>query len=143
MIGLLSFIGLSLSPVPGIIASIPLAVLKLDYPPWIVPLAAMPLSFVQVLVVNFLWDQLQRLPLVQNTIEKKRSARIDELIATGGSFWPVFVTTPLVGPSLVMMFMRYAHIPLRRVALPMAASLMTLAIVITALCVYVPGWFAK
>jgi hypothetical protein len=141
--GAVSFVVLSIAPIPGIIASIPLAVLKLAYPPWIVPLIAMPLSFVQVLVVNYLWDQLQTLTAVKNVIEKKRSARVDALIASGGSFWPVYIATPLLGPSLIMMFMRYARISLRHVWLPMALSLMTLAVVVTALCVYVPAWFSE
>lgn len=140
--GAISFVLLSLSPVPGIAASIPLAILKLDYAPWLVPLVATPLAFVQVFVVNFLWDRLQKLTFVKNVLEKKRSARVDRMLTSGGSFLPVFLATPLIGPWGVMIFMKYGRVPLRRVALPIAASLSSLALVLTLLCVFIPTLFA-
>ena len=139
--GVASFVFFSVWPVPGIVASIPLAILKLDYPPLIVPLVATPLAFIQVLLVDVAWTQLQRLKPVRNVLEKKRSPRLDRILQSGGSFWPVFLGTPFLGPGLVMIFMRYANISLKKVGVPIFLSIFAVALVLTALCVFIPAWF--
>ncbi len=141
-LGALSFVLLSLSPAPGLLAAIPLAILKLGYPPWFVLLTATPLAYVQVFAVHLLWESLQKLSFVKNVIENKRSARVDSMLATGGSFVPVFLATPVIGPWGVVIFMKYGRVPLRKVALPIAVSLACIALVVTGLCVYVPAFFA-
>lgn len=137
------YVILSIQPFGGILASIPLAILALDYPWWLALLTAPALAYLQVPIIDLAWSLLERWPWFQRTLERKRSPRIERLLAGGGAFWTTFGAAPLVGPWVVMAFMRYAHVPQRRVALPIYLSMLAVGIVATALSVFVPGVFAE
>lgn len=142
--GDLLFAMLAVNPLTGIMTAIPMAIFKLDYPFWLPALIGVPLTYVQVIIIDVGWDQLNKYPWWQRTLDKRRSPRIEKLMASGGSFWSTAIVTPMVGPWIVMAFMRYAKIPQRRVALPILTGMSLAALVITSICVYAPqviaGW---
>jgi hypothetical protein len=122
--------------------AIPYAMLRLHAPGWLPVLVGLPLSYVQVLVVDGAWSVLAAWPPWHRFLERRRSARVERLLARRGSFWATAVAAPVIGPWLVMAFMRYANVPQRRVALPMLFGLGVNAIGIAAVCHFVPRLFA-
>lgn len=129
---------LAIEPFGGILAAIPIGILALGHPWWAWLLAAPLLAYVQVPVVDLCWDLLLRWPWWNRLLERKRSPRIERLMESGGAFWPVFVASPLVGPWVVMAFLRYAHVPQRRAAAPILLSMLAVTVVVVAACVFVP-----
>jgi hypothetical protein len=134
------YIGQSINPIAGLLVSVPWAILKMHYPLWIVLLSAPPLAYVQVVVADLLGSQLQRLRYVQKLLEK-RSPRVDKLLKSGGAFLPVMLATPFVGGWVVMLVMRYAKVPQKRVVAPILLSLVLLTVVLSVLCIAVPNLF--
>ena len=132
------FATLAINPIGGLVIAIPVAIFKLGYPLWLVVLAGVPLSYVQVIVVDAGWDQLNRMGWWRRLLESQRSPRIEKLMASGGSFWSTMIIAPLVGPWIVMAFMRYAQVPQRRVALPILLGMTVMASLITGLCFFAP-----
>lgn len=143
MSGYLAFALLAANPVGGLLVAIPFAMLKLEYSWWLTIVTGVPLAYLQVFVVDLSWGQLERLAWWQRMLKKSRGKWADRLVQSRGAFWITFVATPIIGPWLVMALMRWVGVPQRRVALPLLASMLTLASVITALCVFVPAVFAK
>lgn len=141
--GLIAFIMLSINPFGGLLVSIPLAVFKLHYPAWVAVVGGVPLAYVQVLFVDLAWDGLNRWDGFRSYLERKRSPRAEKLMASGGAFVPTMLFAPLIGPWVVMAFMRYARVPQRKVALPILLGLTWIATLITGACVYAPQWFTK
>ena len=137
------FATLAVNPVGGLMVAIPYAVLRLGYPAWITVLAGVPLAYVQVIVVDLGWTSLGRIGAWTRFLERRRSPRVERLIAARGGFWITLVCTPLLGPWLVMAFMRYAQVPQRRVALPILLGLGASATVLALLCVFVPRFFDR
>jgi hypothetical protein len=134
---------LAMNPIGGLPIAIPFAIFKLGYPVWLAFMIAVPCSYVQVLTVDLAWNQLNRLERWRAMFERQRSPRIEKLVASGGAFWPTLIIAPLVGPWIVMAFMRYAQVPQRRVALPILIGMACLAGIILALCVYMPQLLRK
>ena len=71
-------------------------------------------------------------------LERRRSARLERLCASRGAFWLTTALSPLIGPWLVMAFMRYAQVPLRRVALPLFLGLAWNGTAIALACAVAP-----
>ena len=126
----------------GILLAVPLALLHLDYPVWLVLLTAPALAYIQVLVVDLGWSALERWSWWRDMLERRRSRRVERLVESKGAFWATFVAAGLVSPWVVMAFMRYARLPQRRVALPIYLAMLTYTIVAAAICVFVPEWFS-
>jgi hypothetical protein len=63
----------------------------------------------------------------RDLLERRRSARIERLLQSRGGFWITFVLAPLIGPWLVMAFMRTVRVPQRRVALPIFLAMLCTA----------------
>lgn len=137
----LSYFLIAAQPFGGILVSIPLGYFSLDYPLWFLFVSSPPLAYVQVVVVDLLWTQLERWPRLRAFLDRRRSPRVERLLASRGAFWPTFTLTPLVGPWVIMAFMRYARIPQRRIALPILLSLTTVTVAVLAACTLVPHWF--
>jgi hypothetical protein len=137
-----AFALLAANPVGGLLVAIPFAILKLHYPPWLAVAAGTPLAYLQVVAVDLGWGLLVRIPAFGRFLERRRSARVERLVAARGAFWITFLTTPFLGPWLVMAFMRYANVRQRRIALPILASLACTAAVLAAACVLAPHAFA-
>ncbi len=139
----LSYVALAILPVGGILIAVPLALLHLNYPIWLVLLTAPALAYIQVLVVDLGWSALERWPRWRSMLERRRSRRVERLVESKGAFWATFVAAGLISPWVVMAFMRYARLPQRRVALPIYLSMLTVTIIVAAICVFVPGWFSS
>jgi hypothetical protein len=134
-----AFVTLAVNPVGGLLVAIPFAVFKLGYPVWLAVVAGIPLGYVQVLAVDLGWTWLARIPGWHRFLERRRSARVERLVAAGGSFWITLVLAPMLGPWLVMAFMRYAQVPQRKVALPILLGLSWIATAIGLACAFAPS----
>ncbi|MEW5849824.1 MAG: hypothetical protein AB2A00_13600 [Myxococcota bacterium] len=139
----LAFVTLAVSPVGGLVVAVPLAVFQLGYPAWVLLLLGPLLSYVQVIVVDVAWSRLERWPWFQGVLRRRRNARIERLMASGGAFWATFTLAPVVGPWMVMAFMRYANVSQRRVALPILLSMLCVTTALVAACHLAPQWFAE
>ena len=139
--GAAAFVVLAVNPFGGLLLAIPFAVLTLGYTAALAVLAGIPLAYVQVLAVDLGWTLLARWPWWHRMLERRRSPRLERLIAARG-FWLTVLLAPLVGPWLVMAFMRYARVPQRQVAAPILLGLSWVAAAIGATCVLVPRWWS-
>jgi len=137
--GFLFYVGWAVNPIGGLAVAIPFAVIKAHYPPWFVILSGVPLAYVQVIVVDLAWTTLERWPRWLPLIERRRSARLERLAASGGAFLPTTLLAPFVGPWLVMAVMRYARVPQRRVMAPILLGLAWMATVLATISVYAPS----
>lgn len=140
--GLVAFLLLAVNPIGGLLAAIPFAIFKLDYPAWFTVVVGVPCCYVQVLVVDVGWSQLERWHWFKHTVETRRGRWATRLLESRGAFWATYGATPFLGPWLVMALMRFAGVPHRHVAAAMVLSLITTSSVIAALCVYMPRLFA-
>lgn len=143
MAAFLAFALLAANPIGGLMVAIPFAVFSLDYAPWLTVVTGVPFAYLQVLVIDASWNRLERLGWWQRLLKKSRGKWADRLVQSRGAFWVTFVATPVIGPWLVMALMRWVGVPQRKVALALAASMVTAASVVAALCAYVPAVFAK
>lgn len=139
--GDVAFATLAANPIGGLLIAIPFGMLKLHYPAWLTIVAGVPLAYLQVPAVDVLWSTLERATWWRGLLERRRSARVEKLLASRGGFWITFAAAPFLGPWLVMAFMRYAHVPQRKVALPIVLALAATAAVVAALCAIVPALF--
>lgn len=137
----ISYFVVAMQPLGGILVSIPLGLLKLEYPLWFVVLSSPLLAYVQVPVVDLAWSLLLRIPGWKRLLERRRSPTVERLMASGGAFWTTFLAAPLVGPWVIMAFMRYAHVPQRRIALPILLSMLAVTLVTSTLCLVLPTLF--
>ncbi|MFT3843223.1 MAG: hypothetical protein QM723_39935 [Myxococcaceae bacterium] len=133
MSALVQFALLAANPVGGLLVAVPYALVRLDFPAWATVLAGAPLAYLQVVAVDLGWGLFDRFPAWRRLLEKRRSPRVERLLQSRGGFWITFVAAPLIGPWLVMAFMRYAQVPQRRVAAPILLSLLATAAVVAAL----------
>jgi xanthosine utilization system XapX-like protein len=134
----LAFVAMAINPIGGLLIAIPFAVLELDYPPWFALFVGVPLAYVQVLVIDVAWSTLARFPRWNAWLERRRSPRVNRLVESRGSFWLTLLLAPLIGPWLVMAFMRYARVPQKRVALPILLGLSWTGALITLATVWAP-----
>ena len=141
--GDVAFIALAMSPIGGLVLAIPYAAFELGYPMGVTLALGIPLAYLQVFAVDLLWSALCRWPRWQRLMARLRSARIERVLAARGGFWITFGSTPLVGPWVVMAFMRYAQVPHRRVALPIFLGICLAASVIATLCLAAPEVFGS
>ena len=143
MLGGLTYVLLSINPIGGLLIAIPFAMFELKYPAWVTFLIALPCCYVQVVVVDLGWTQLNRWQWFKALLERMRSPRIERLVATGGAFVPTMVAAPFIGPWVVMAFMRYAHVAQRRVALPILIGMSCQAIILISVCIFAPQLLSK
>ena len=141
MAGLIAFALLAVNPIGGLLAAIPFALLKMNYPPWAVVITGVPLSYLQVVFVDLGWSQLEKWSWWKRLIERSRGKWAQRLVASRGAFWVTFLATPFLGPWLVMALMRWAGVGQRVVALPILLSLVASSTIIAAMCVFVPKLF--
>lgn len=129
---------LALNPFGGLLLAIPYAKAVVGMSPWWAAAVGLPLAYVQVVFVDVLWEVLQRIDWWRQLVERKRTPRLERMASSRYMFWLIVVFAPIVGPWLVMAVMRYANVPHRRIALPMALSLGWNATGIAFVCVYAP-----
>jgi hypothetical protein len=138
----LAFVMLAANPFGGLLIAVPFAVLKLHYPIWLSIAAGAPLAYLQVPAIDLAWSLLARAPGWTRFLDRRRSPRVERLLASRGGFWITFLATPFLGPWLVMAFMRYAQVSQRRVALPILTALACTAAVVAVACAVVPRAFS-
>ncbi|MBI3554020.1 MAG: hypothetical protein HY077_16105 [Elusimicrobia bacterium] len=139
--GDLAFVAMAVNPFGGVLIAIPFALFELKYSPWLALAVGMPLSYAQVIFVDAAWSRLLGWRLFRAQLAKKRSPRVERLMASKGAFWPTFLLAPIIGPWLVMALMRYARVPQRKVGVPIFLGLAWWTAAITAACVWIPRWF--
>jgi hypothetical protein len=137
------FVALAVNPFGGLLFAIPYAKAVLDVSPWWAALFGWPLAYVQVLFVDVLWKTLSRIGWWQRLIERRRTPRLQRMVSSRYMFWMIVVFGAFVGPWLVMAVMRYANVPHRRIAAPIALSLGWNALGIALLSVYAPRLLPK
>ena len=143
VVSLLSFALLAASPIPGLLAAIPLGVLVLGYPPWAVALACVPLSYAQVAVVDRAWDGLERWAVVRRALVRARTPRTRAWLDGGATFWPTVLVTGLLGPWVVMALVRAAGGRQARVAAPVVVAIALVSFSVSAACAVAPEWFSE
>jgi hypothetical protein len=132
------FVALAINPFGGLLFAIPYAQAVLGISPWLAAIVGWPLAYVQVLVVDVLWKSLCRISWWERFIARRRTPRLERMASSPYMFWLILVFAPFVGPWLVMAVMRYAAVPHRRIALPMALSLAWNAMSIATISLYAP-----
>lgn len=142
-LGDVTFAALAVNPVGGLLVAVPWGALLMHYPAWLIILVGPPCAYLQVVIIDFGFDQLCRLAWFRNLLERRRSPRLERLMSSGGAFAPTFLLAPLVGPWLVMACMRFVRVPQRVVALPIYLGLTCLTALLTTACVWAPQWFAN
>ncbi len=130
---MIQFALLAANPFGGLLIAVPYALLRQGFPAWATVLVGAPLAYLQVVVVDLGWGLFSRIPAWHRLLERRRSARVERLLQSRGGFWITFVAAPLIGPWLVMAFMRYAQVPQRKVAAPILLSLAATAAVVAGL----------
>ncbi len=137
------FVALAVNPFGGLLLAIPYAKLVLHMSPWLAAVLGWPLAYVQVAAVDVLFHTLSRLGWWRRLVERKRTPRLQRMVASPRMFWMILLFAPFVGPWLVMAVMRYANVPHRRIALPMALSLGWNAAGLALLSIYAPKLLAQ
>jgi hypothetical protein len=132
------FVVLAVNPFGGLLFAIPYAKAVLHMSPWCAALIGWPLAYVQVIAVDLLWKTLSRIGWWQRLIERRRTPRLERMASSPSMFWLILLFAPFAGPWLVMAVMRYANVPHRRIALPMALSLGWNAMGIAFIAAYAP-----
>src|SRR5271154_3676444 len=92
-----AFALLAANPFGGLVVAIPFAVLKLHYPAWLAIVEGTPLAYLQVLVIDGTWTLIAKAPALRRFLEKRRSKRVERLLASRGGFWVTFFATPFLG----------------------------------------------
>jgi hypothetical protein len=128
----------SVNPIAGILASIPVAILSFKWHPLVVAGFAVPLCYTQVIAVDFFWNRLIAWKKFADFLEKKRNPQIEKLGASKGAFVSTAIISPLIGPWVVMGFMKYAGVPQRKVGLPILIGITWMTTLITALSALAP-----
>jgi len=136
--GELWFALLSYNPFGGLLVSIPYAVFHLEYSAVTALVAGVPFAYLQVPTIDLFWNQFSRWERFRRFVEGKRSPRVEKMVQSKGAFWPIVLLSPVVGPWLVMAFMRYAHVPQRKVAAPLFLGLTWVGVLIALACAFLP-----
>jgi hypothetical protein len=123
--------------------AIPYATQVLHMSPWLAALIGWPLAYVQVVFVDLLWISLSRIAWWRRLIERRRTPRLERMASSPHAFWLILLFATVLGPWLVMAVMRWANVPHRRVALPMALSIGWNAAGIALLASYAPRFLAR
>ncbi len=137
------FVALAVNPFGGLLIAIPYAKAVLSMSPWCAAALGWPLAYTQVLAVDVLWSSLARWGWWQRLIERRRTPRLERIVASRYMFWLLVLFAAFLGPWLVMAVMRYAKVPHRRIAVPIALSLGWNAVGIALLSVYAPRLLAR
>jgi hypothetical protein len=113
------FVLACINPFGGMFVSMPIALYKLEWPPWFACALGIPLAYVQVVVVDVLWERLMAWPWWVRLIEKRKSEKLTDLLARDNAKIYLAIFGVWAGPWLVMAVARFAGHTRGRVALPL------------------------
>ena len=134
----LGFVVLAVNPFGGLLIAIPYGQHVLHLSPWLAAAIGWPLAYVQVLFVDALWDTLCRWAWFERVVHRRSTPRLERMASSAYTFWMVLGLGSFFGPWLVMAIMRYAKVPQRRIALPMALNIAWNALAIAVVSLYAP-----
>ncbi|MDB4976919.1 MAG: hypothetical protein JWN48_5260 [Myxococcaceae bacterium] len=132
------FVVACINPFGGMFVALPIAIFKLAWPPWFAVALSVPLAYVQVVVVDVLWERLAAWPWFRGVIEKRRSERLTNLLARDDAKLWLSIFGVWFGPWLVTAFARFSGHTVGRVALPLLFGLTYVAIGTAAVCKLAP-----
>lgn len=132
------FVLACINPFGGLAVGIPIAVFKLDWPPWLAVVLGVPLAYLQVVAVDLLWERLLAWPWWMRMIEKRRSERLTDLLARDDAKIWLSVFGVWAGPWLVTALARFAGHSVGRVALPLLFGLTYVGIGVAVVCRLAP-----
>ncbi|MDB4987923.1 MAG: hypothetical protein JWN04_3101 [Myxococcaceae bacterium] len=135
------FVLAGLNPFAGLFMAVPFAIFKMEWPPWLAVVTAVPLAFAQVIVVDVLWERLIAWPWFRGVIEKRRNEKMTNLLARDDAKLWLSILGVWAGPWLVTAFARFAGHSVGRVALPMLFGLTYIAVGTAAVCKLAPQLF--
>lgn len=136
---LVLFVLAAVNPFGGMFVALPIAIFKLAWPAWLAVVVAVPLGYVQVIVVDVLWERLLDWPWFMQMIEKRRSERLTNMLARDDAKLWLALLGVWLGPWLVTAFARFSGHSVGRVALPLLFGLTYLGIGTAAVCKLAPG----
>jgi hypothetical protein len=132
------FVIACINPFGGMFVAMPIALFKLEWPPWFACLVGIPLGYVQVLVVDLLWERLMAWPWWVQLIEKRRSDKLTDLLARDNAKLWLAIFGVWAGPWLVMAVTRFSGHTRGRVALPLLFGITYVTIGVAAVCKLAP-----
>jgi len=135
---LVGFVLTAINPWGGMFVAMPIALFKLDWPAWLAVIIGIPLGYVQVVVVDVLWERLMRWPWWVQMLEKRRSERLTNLLARDDAKLWLGVFGVWMGPWLVAAFARFSGHEVRRVALPLLFGISYVTIGVAVACKLAP-----
>jgi hypothetical protein len=128
----------AINPWGGMFVAMPIAIYKLDWPAWFACLLGIPLGFVQVIVVDRMWERSLRWPFWVRLLEKRRSERLTNWLARDDAKLWLALFGVWFGPWLVTAFARFSGHQVGRVALPLLFGITYVAIATAAVCKIAP-----
>lgn len=135
----LAFLLTAFSPIGGMTAAVPLAILAFGFHGWSAAAVGVVAAWTQALVVDVAWRSLERRGWWQRWIARQRAGWAGRRLRFADRlFWPVLLLTPLIGSWVVMALVRLMGVPQRRIALPMVLSLSLLGVALVLLCEHAP-----
>jgi hypothetical protein len=135
---LVLFVLAAINPFGGMFVALPIAIFKLAWPAWLAVGVAVPLGYLQVIVVDVLWERLLDWPWFMQMIEKRRSERLTNVLARDDAKLWLALLGVWLGPWLVTAFARFAGHSVGRVALPLLFGLTYLGIGTAVVCKLAP-----
>jgi hypothetical protein len=137
------FVIACVNPFGGMFVAMPLALFKLEWPAWFACVLGIPLGYVQVIVVDLLWERLQAWPWWMQVIEKRRSPKLNELLAREDAKLWLAIFGVWAGPWLVAAITRYSGHAVKRVALPLLFGISYVTVGTALVCLYAPNLLPK
>ncbi len=119
--------------------AIPLAIFQLEWSPWFVGLVTVPLVYVQVAVVDLLWDKLLSWPKARDFLQKRKSEKIERLLNRKYAGLWLAVFGVWAGCWLVMAMARFGGHRQSKVALPLLFGITYMVAAAVLICLYAPG----
>lgn len=138
LLAVIGFVLTAINPWGGMFVAIPIAIYTLDWPAWFACLLGIPLGYVQVIVVDRLWERSMRWPWWVQLLEKRRSERLTNWLARDDAKWWLAIFGVWFGPWLVTAFARFAGHPVGRVAMPLLFGISYLTVGTAIVCKIAP-----
>lgn len=138
-----AFVLSGLNPFGGAFVAIPIGIYKLGMAPWLAVALTIPLVYAQVIVVDLAWDRLLAWPAWLRFLEKRRSERLERILARRDAGLWLALLGPWIGCWLVTAAARFGGHRQSKVALPLLIGITYLGVITGAICTFAPEWLPK